>query len=130
VMESIREMASSAGNGDVFIEGTSNILKQPEFKDVDRLERLLAALEERKALFRLLSQALLGPGARIVVGSENPHPAMRDTSFVTARYSIGDRPCGTIGVVGPTRMDYPRATAAVNLMARLLTELLTSLSVE
>jgi heat-inducible transcriptional repressor len=126
----IGEMARAAENSDVFIEGTSNILKQPEFKDVNRLEHLLAALQEKKSLLRLLSKALLGPGATVIIGSENPNPAMRDASLVTARYSIGGRVCGTIGVVGPTRMDYRHSVAAVNLIASLLSDLLTRLSVE
>ena len=65
----------------------------------------------------------------MIIGSENPLDEMRDCSFVASKYSINGRVAGSIGVLGPTRMDYPRAVSAVQFMARNLGELLTSLSV-
>ena len=127
-MAGVENIAKSADESEVFVEGTGNILRQPEFKDFKRLGKLLDALEERDALFQLLSAALYKPGTTILIGSENPYDALRDASLVTARYSIGNRVCGTIGVVGPTRMNYRRATAAVDLIAKLLSELLTEMS--
>lgn len=128
-ISSISDMARSAADDEVFIEGTSNMLKQPEFQDFERLERLLKMLDKREALLRLLSMVMLGRDVSVVIGSENPYPDMRDASFVAARYFISDRVCGTIGVIGPTRMDYGRASAAVTLMARSLSDFLTAMSV-
>jgi heat-inducible transcriptional repressor len=129
VLAAVRQVAQAlASEQELFVEGTNYILKHPEFKDVSRLESVLAALEERRRLYQILSRTMLGPSVTVIIGSENPYAAMRETSFVTASYRVGDRAIGTIGVVGPTRMDYRRAISAVNAMARNLSELLTLLS--
>lgn len=112
----------------VHVEGTHCVLKQPEFQDLSRLEAILTALEERTRLYQLLTRAVLGPNVTIIIGSENPYREMQDASFIAARYRIGDRTAGTIGIIGPTRLDYRRAVAAVDAMARNLSELLTTLS--
>lgn len=118
----------SPSQGNVWVEGTGHILRQPEFKEPEKIECVMALLEERKQLYQLLSRVILGPEVSIVIGSENPYEEMQSTSFVAAKYKIGDRVAGTIGVVGPTRMDYGRAVSAVEVMARNLGELLTNLS--
>ncbi len=129
VLGTVRLIAQTlASEHDVCVEGTNYILKHPEFKDVSRLESILGALEQRRRLYLILSRAMLGPTVTVIIGSENPYVDMRDTSFVAANYAIGGRKMGTIGVVGPTRMDYRRAISAVNAMAQNLSELLTLLS--
>ena len=65
----------------------------------------------------------------MIIGSENPVEQMRDCSFVGARYEISGRPAGTIGLLGPTRMDYRRAISAVEFMSSNLGDMLTALSV-
>jgi heat-inducible transcriptional repressor len=123
-------MESLAGpDNEIYVEGTNCVVRQPEFKDLAKLEVILNALEERTRLYQLLSRVVLGPDVTVIIGSENPYGEMHDTSFIGARYKIGGRVVGTIGVIGPTRMNYSRAVAAVDLMARNLSELLTELSV-
>lgn len=119
----------AAPKNDVYVEGTNCVVRQPEFKDLAKLETVLNALEERTRLYQLLSRVVLGPDVTVIIGSENPYNEMQDTSFIGARYKIDGKVVGTIGVLGPTRMDYSRAVAAVDLMARNLSELLTELSV-
>lgn len=114
---------------EVYLGGTGYILRQPEFKDAQRLEAVLSALEQRSALYKLFSSVYLGPGVTVIIGRENPVDTMRDLSFVGAKYHIGGRIAGTIGVVGPTRMDYGRAVGAVQFMAANLSDLLTALCV-
>jgi len=130
VLAVLRQVAESVSlsEAEVWIEGTSYFFKQPEFKDVAKLDAVLAALEERKRLYQLLTRTILGPNVTVVIGSENPYHEMHGTSFVASRYKIGDRVAGTIAVIGPTRMDYRGAVAAVEAMARNLGELLTLLS--
>lgn len=130
VISALRQLVESLSpdEEEACVEGTSYILTQPEFKDLLRLEGILAALEERKRLFQFLSKAMLGPEVTVIIGSENPYRDMHETSFVGSRYKIGDRVVGTIGVIGPTRMDYRRAIAAVEAMASNLSNLLTVLS--
>lgn len=126
----IMQAAASLVDQRVFLEGTSHILRQREFQDVQRLEQLIAALEQRNVLFQVLSRALLGPDVTVIIGSESPVGAMQDCSVVTSPYYIRERTGGFIGVVGPTRMRYHRAVAAVGLMARSLSTLLTRASLE
>jgi heat-inducible transcriptional repressor len=112
----------------VFMEGTNQLLRQPEFHDVQRLESLLNALEQRNALYQVLSRALQQGDVTIIIGAESGWRPMQECSIITTSYRIGTRIAGYLGVVGPTRMQYDRAAAAVNLMARNLSTVLTNLS--
>jgi heat-inducible transcriptional repressor len=127
LLKQVAESLAAPESG-VYVEGTNYVIRQPEFKDLMKLEAILTVLEERARLYQLLSQVMLDPDVTVMIGSENPYRDMQDTSFVAARYTIGDYTAGTIGVIGPTRMDYRRAVAAVESMARNLSELLTDLS--
>lgn len=117
----------------MFVEGTNTVLSYPEFRDVDRLSQFLATLQERAALLELLDSALKiadrqGP-VRVAIGEEMGRPALAGFAVVKAPYFIGGRESGMLGVLGPTRMDYARASAAVGLMANTVGDLLTRLSV-
>lgn len=125
----LKQALSMNDEDEIFVTGTSNILKQPEFTGSDRLASLLDALESRRDLFQVFSQSLLGKEVTVVIGAENLVDEMRECSFVTSSYTIGKRVCGSIAVIGPTRMDYRRAVAAVEFMAMNLSGLLTSLSI-
>lgn len=118
----------------VFIEGTQKALDQPEFREVERLGHFLTLLQERAALLdtlgRALEEAISSPTAavRVIIGEEMGRPEMSEYSVVSSPYYIGTRERGSIGVVGPTRMDYGRVSAAVELMARTVGDILTRLS--
>ena len=115
----------------VFIEGASAALNLPEFRDVERLSQFLSLIQERAALLEMLGGAVSGampPAVQVVIGEESGRPAMMDYSVVSASYYIGVRERGSIGVLGPTRMDYARVSAAVELMAKTMTDILTRLS--
>lgn len=129
VVQRVRQALVAAEDDDLYMDGTGNILRQPEFHQAERIATLLNALEQRKALYQVLSKALLGPDVTVIIGSENQASEMQECSFVTARYSVGDRVIGSIGVIGPTRMDYRRAVAAVRFMASNLSEMLMHLSI-
>lgn len=129
VVEYLKSQCGSDYEADVHMEGSNYIMQQPEFKDIERLEAVLSVLEERKALCEVLAAAYRSPDVTVLIGSENPVSGMRDCSFVGASYRIRNKIAGTIGVLGPTRMDYPRAVSSVSLIARSLGDLLTSLSI-
>ena len=120
----LKQALVSAIDDDIYMDGTANMLKQPEFAHGGRIASIMGILERRRALFQLLSE-----DATVIIGAENQFDEMRECSFVTSRYSIGGEVRGSIGLIGPTRMDYRRAVAAVKFMASNLSELLTSLSV-
>lgn len=125
----IKREVETVEESDIHLEGASYIMQQPEFREAGRLEAVLSVLEQRSALYKLLSSIYLGPEVSIIIGSENPVDEMRDCSFVGAKYLINGRVAGTIGVVGPTRMDYRRAVGAVEFMSRNLGEMLSDLCV-
>ncbi|MBV9851610.1 MAG: heat-inducible transcription repressor HrcA [Armatimonadetes bacterium] len=126
--EAVRQMARQAADEDqVYLEGTREILRQPEFRDVGKIESVLETLQRRTLLYQSLSHALWHSDVTVVIGAENPVQAMQECSVVTASYYVGARERGTIGVVGPTRMDYDRAVPAVSFFARSLSQTLTRL---
>jgi heat-inducible transcriptional repressor len=110
----------------LFIEGASNLLGFPEFSDLEVVRSLFRTLEEKKTLIDLLSRVLEDTGVQVVIGEENPSPDLAGCSLVASSYGIGNRVIGTLGIVGPTRMEYARAIALVDYLARLLTRLLSS----
>jgi heat-inducible transcriptional repressor len=112
--------------GDVFVEGASNLLGSPEFANLQRMRLLFRTLEEKSRLVELLNRILEGEGVQVVIGRENQVSGLRDLSVVASTYGAGDRVMGTVGIVGPTRMEYARAVALVEHLARVLTRLLSS----
>ncbi len=124
------ELASRAVGGDaageVFVEGASNLLGSPEFANVQRMRSLFRTLEEKSRLVEMLNRILEGEGVQVVIGRENPVSDLTDLSVVASTYGAGDRVMGTVGIVGPTRMEYARAIALVEHLAQVLTRLLSS----
>jgi heat-inducible transcriptional repressor len=109
----------------IIASGTVNILSQPEFRDVDRAIALFQALEEKEHLMSLLGSAANSSGVQVAIGHENLSTAMQTCSLVTCTYYVGNDVVGTIGVIGPTRMDYARVMAAVDVVSHSLSALLT-----
>jgi heat-inducible transcriptional repressor len=112
----------------VFVEGTPTALRQPEFRDVERLEHFLALLQERAAVVALLGRQSPTDALAVQIGDELGRADLSEYAVVRSPYFVGERLSGTIGVVGPTRMDYARASAAVQLMARAASQALTRLA--
>lgn len=103
----------------IYLGGTTNILNQPEFKDVDKAKALLTLLEEEKFLHRLLADTAVDR-ITISIGQENKFSEMQNCSVVTAHYLRSDLSVGTIGILGPTRMDYGRVIAILELVTQHL----------
>jgi heat-inducible transcriptional repressor len=109
--------------GRVMVGGPSNILNYPEYSDVEKARSFLSLLETNERLVSLLAQQ--GQMAFTVrIGPETGIQEIADCSIVTATYSIGGQSHGTIGVIGPTRMQYSRVLAILNTMVRQLGNLL------
>ena len=110
----------AAGRRDVVTTGASEILKMPEYRDVDKAHELMTFLVDNKEQLPVPEGD--GP-VQILIGPENVDHALRDTSVVVASYDIGDGMRGLIGVVGPTRMDYATVTARLSYFAESLTKM-------
>lgn len=114
--------------GEVFVEGTSNLVGAPDFGDLDEIRSLLQTLEQKESLLELLSQLLGGDGVQVMIGEENPVSDLARCSVVAAGYGAGERTLGTLGIVGPTRMGYARAIALVDHLAKVVSRLLSERS--
>lgn len=111
----------------VFLEGTSNIVDEHKFSDIEVVREVISALERRRLMLEVLAEALSSDRVSVRIGSENAVAGMQHCAVVTARYGIHGSPPGMLGIVGPTRMDYRRSIAAVHEVARSLGRLLSEL---
>jgi heat-inducible transcriptional repressor len=112
-----------AEGGDVIVGGATHMLDRVELRDLDRMKSLFKTFEEKSRLVRLLNACLAGDGLQIVIGHENPDPAMRDLSLVAASSTVGGEDGWAVGVLGSTRMEYARAVALVDHVARAMQRL-------
>jgi heat-inducible transcriptional repressor len=115
---------SSIDDTDVFIEGRTNILNEPEFGSVSRMTDLFRTFEEKTTMVKLLDKFMDPKGVQIAIGSESQVQEMETCSVVTSTYSCGGEVLGVLGVIGPRRMNYSRVIPLVGYTARLLTEIL------
>lgn len=98
----------------VFLGGTTNIFNQPEFGDIEKVKSLLTLFEQHSLLANLLARPLAGvDGIIIKIGSENILQEVQECSLVMATYCLGKEVVGSIGILGPTRMEYPRVVAVL-----------------
>ncbi len=116
--------ADRSGDSGVFVGDPGPLLEQPEFHSPDRLKGILETFEKKGLLIKLLDRACAEPGVQVVIGRENPSEDLQGCSVVVSNYGSGDRVLGSLGVIGPTRMPYPRVVALVDYTARLLGETL------
>lgn len=116
----------SSGSKSVELSGATNMLNYPEYSDVEKARNFLTAIETKDFLYRMLSNATRMEFS-ITIGGENENPEMKDCSVVTATYKIGDNPIGSLGVIGPTRMNYSRVLTVLGYMGQSLSEMLTNL---
>lgn len=112
---------------EVFVEGASNLIGAPEFEDIERARELLRTLEEKGRLLGILGHVLdRDEGVQVVIGGESRAPGLADLAVVASKYRSGDRVLGTVGIVGPMRMEYARTIALVDHLARVLTRFLSA----
>lgn len=109
----------------VFLGGTTNMLAQPEFRNVDKLRALLQVLEQERLVQDILLDehgAVAPTGVHVQIGEEIRLREMQDCSLITATYRVGDETIGRIGVLGPRRMEYGKVVAVVQEVADRLSD--------
>ena len=106
----------------VAVAGHVRLLDQPEFRDVEKAQRMLTTLDE-DAFSNLPAVMSNSNGTKVLVGPENISNELKDTSVVMTKFDIGDGLHGMIGVVGPTRMDYAKVTARLSYFAESLSKM-------
>jgi heat-inducible transcriptional repressor len=101
------------GEADLYVEGAARLFSDDHAGDLPRIDALMRALERRAGLLRTLRAALDERSVFVWIGDENPAPEFRSVSVVGANYGLGYRNLGTVGVLGPLRMDYATAIVSV-----------------
>ncbi|GAB4367233.1 MAG: heat-inducible transcriptional repressor HrcA [Calditrichia bacterium] len=108
-------------DNDVYITGTHNILRQPEFLDTQKFSGIVELLEDKKIIIHLLDRSIATQDWNVKIGEEIGEQRMDGCSIIAARYRIG-QVNGTLGIIGPTRMDYSHLVPLVNFTAQMLSQ--------
>ena len=119
IVDFTTHVLQSQQKSEVYVTGQMKLLGQPEYRDVDKAQEVLASLEG-ETLSNLPATLADTSRTQILVGPENIAKELKDTSVVMTRFDIGDGMQGLIGVVGPTRMDYAQVTARLSYFAENL----------
>jgi heat-inducible transcriptional repressor len=109
----------------IFITGASNIIKQPEFEDPEKFPGIVELIENKDIIIHILDKGNEAHANEIFIsiGSENEDRKLDEYSFISKEYSIGST-SGTLGIIGPKRMEYSKVVAIVDYMAKMLSEIL------
>ncbi len=113
----------------IYVQGTSNMLQQPEFADVERMRMLFQMFEEKGRLVQILNECISSnppEGVKIAIGSELGNPKMRDFTLITSIYASTDRTNGFLGIIGPIRMEYERGISVVGYLGRVVGEMINA----
>ncbi len=118
----VEDVQQTTGLGKISIGGASNMLSYPEYSDVEKARQFFTLMEAKDKLANLLEQDN-GMAFTVRIGPETGVPELQDCSLVTATYSVGDNVHGTLGVIGPTRMEYGKVISILNTMGQQLSAL-------
>ena len=120
VIDAVAEAIRSDEDLKIYTSGTNNILKYPELTDNrEKTSELINVFEEKKALGELVQDSLSeenNTGIQVYIGNETPVSSMKDCSVVTATYELGEGMRGTIGIIGPKRMDYDKVIGTLKTL--------------
>jgi heat-inducible transcriptional repressor len=109
---------------EVVVQGTTSVLHRPELGSVDRVRRLLDTFVDRERLVGLLNRCIVGAGVRVVIGEESLLTSDLDFSLVGRSYEVPGRAQGTVGIFGPSRMEYMRVIPLVDYLGEALSRAL------
>ena len=126
VIDAVGEAIRADEDLEIYTSGTNNIFRYPELADQQKASELINTFEEKQLLGELLQENQEdegGTGIQIYIGEEAPVRGMKDCSVVTATYELGGGMKGTIGIVGPKRMDYDKVVDTLRTIQSQLDEL-------
>lgn len=126
VLDAVAEAIKADEDLEIYTSGANNIFKYPELSDNQRASDLITTFEEKRMLNQLVEQSLETSGEtgiQVYIGDENSVQSMKDCSVVTATYELGDGLKGTIGIIGPKRMDYEKVVSTLKTMKHQLDRL-------
>ena len=127
------DLSSAVLGGEVYRDGVTNVLADPEFAEVGLARRALRVFEERAFLQDLLTRTILTTnvgGVQVLIGGEGTWEELRGCSVVLSRYGVPGLATGTLGVLGPIRMSYGHTISTVRFVADLLSDLVVELNLD
>ncbi len=108
-------------------DGLLEMLQRKDFKKIEQVRDVLEILEGRSGIMPLIPQALASAGVQVIIGGEHGLDKMRDYSVILSRYGRGQNMAGIVGIIGPTRMAYPRSISTVRYISTVMSELLAEM---
>lgn len=126
VVDAIAEGIIAEEDLEIYTSGANNIFKYPELADQQKASEIINTFEEKQMLTELVQNTLedeSGTGIQVYIGSETPIQSMKDCSVVTATYELGEGMRGTIGIIGPKRMDYDKVIGTLKTITHQLDDL-------
>jgi heat-inducible transcriptional repressor len=133
VLDAVAQAIQEDEDLEIYTSGATNIFKYPELSDSQKASELISAFEEKQELRNLFVESDDGEqstGIQVYIGNESPIQRMKDCSVVTATYELGDGIHGTVGIVGPKRMDYEKVVDNLRTLKVQLDEIFNSNSEE
>ena len=113
MLDAVMDCVGQMGATEVILNGTTNIMNFPEFHNIERAREFLEVLEEKKSIGNLLGELAKDERVKMLIGNENPIDEIKECSIVGATYSAGNTVFGTIGVIGPKRMEYSKVVSVI-----------------
>lgn len=113
---------------EVYLNGVTNIMNYPEFRNIERAREFLEVLEEKKNIGNLLSELAKDERIKMLIGNENPIDEIKECSIIGTTYSAGNTVIGTIGIIGPKRMDYAKVVSIIEYINSVITREIKRLS--
>ena len=126
VIDSIALSIKAEEDLEIYTSGANNIFKYPELADQQKASEIINTFEEKQLLTELVQETLSdesNTGIQVYIGNETPIQTMKDCSVVTATYELGEGMRGTIGIIGPKRMDYDKVVGALTTITHQLDDL-------
>ena len=123
-IELAREGLSIDGGREVLVDGATVLLTQPELGDIQRVRRMFEAFADKARLVRLLNRCMQGGGVRVLIGDDSDLTSELDFSLVATPYGVGEQTLGTLGILGPSRMEYERVIPLVHFLGETLSRAL------
>lgn len=126
VIDAVAEAIKADEDLEIYTSGTNNIFRYPELADQQKASELINTFEEKQQLSGLVQETLAdeeNTGIQVYIGDETPVQSMKDCSVVTATYELGEGMRGTIGIIGPKRMDYDKVVGTLRTLQTQLDEL-------
>ena len=120
-LDSADKIFKDENNSNSVISGAKNILTQPEFEDIENFQSIVELVEDKDVIVHVMDKYSKDNDVSITIGSENKEKKFISYSLITKEYNVGGGK-GTVGIIGPKRMEYSKVVAAVEYVAKILSK--------